>query len=322
MMIEEKLRNFHNKFMHYRSRPESSLTASFDNTTAMNKAREIQAERFSDLNMTDKKQAQSFASYTCMASFAEDAGCRSMLEIGAGLSTAVWAEFAERTGAEISTVDASFSNLEAFLKGTSHEATIAQHVNLVQGTTNHSNELIEFYLGEPHSTYGGVEISSFLDQIDLFQSRFCSSGRWQLVSDIAGQWNWSAREMMTQDGKLLIPRPLLDMFSSDRNFDNEISFLKGVESKGQGGVIEKLIADGTCWDMIFFDSGEFASMLEWTRLKSRINVGGHAAFHDVFFPKSIKNLIPCAAILTDPDWEMVFCDDSTKQGIMIAKRLR
>ncbi len=316
------LKNLHKKIAHYRSREPSVLTADFDNDAAMKKARSVQEQCFAELDSSDKKQGRAFPSYTCMVDFAEQSGCKSVLEIGAGLSTAVWASFAERTGAEIRTVDASFAPLKAFIRGTRHEEEVSSNVQLIEGATICCDEMVEFYSNDLPTVYGGVDVVSFLDNIDKFQSRHCSAERWQRVSDIAGRWDWTARDLLTRDSSLVLPPPLLDIYSSGSDFANEINFLKDLDSRGKGGVIDKLIADGISWDLIFFDSGELASIIEWTKLKSRITVGGYAAFHDIFFPKSIKNIIPCAALLADPDWRMVFCDDSTKQGLLIAQRLR
>lgn len=316
------LKNLHKKMAHYRSRPPSVLTADFDNAPAMQKARAVQQQCFAGLDSSDEKQGRAFPSYTCMIDFAEQWGCKKVLEIGAGLSTAVWASFAERTGAEVRTVDASFARMKSFIRDTPHEATVSRYVELIEGGTICCDELVDFYSADPYETYGGIEVAAFLDNIDKFQSRHCSAGRWQRVSTIAGHWDWTARELMTRGSSLVLPPALLDMYSSERDFANEISFLKDLDSRGKGGMIDKLIADGISWDLIFFDSGELASIIEWTKLKSRISVGGYAAFHDIFFPKSIKNIIPCAALLADPDWRMVFCDDSNKQRLLIAQRLR
>ena len=303
-------------------RPASALTAKFDNVAAMKNARAIQTQFFDDLNYPNRKQYLAFPSYTCMSSFAEQHDCKSILEIGAGLSTAVWANLAQRTDAEICTVDADISRMKMFIRGTRHEAMVSKHVDLIEGVTIHSNEFLDFYSGESRASYGGVEVADLRDHIDLFQSRNCSIKRWHRVNKIAGHRGWSARDLMTTESTMSLPRQLLDLFSSDRNFDNEISFLRDRESRGNAAIISSLIKKKTSWDLVFFDSGELASTIEWTKLKSGIVVGGFAAFHDIFFPKSIKNIIPCAAIMADRDWEIVFCDDSTKQGLLIAQRLR
>jgi len=322
MAINQRLRHLYKEITQAAAGSQSALTADFNNVAAMENARAMQARHYADLNYPNKKQFLAFPSYTCMVDFAEQRGCKRVLEIGAGLSTAVWASFAQRTGAEVCTVDANFARMQSYFKDTRHGEAVSNHIKLVEGTTIHCNDLVDFYAHEPKQAYGGINVASLLDHLHFFQNQNCSIKRWHKINKIAGRWDWSASDLMTTDSSLMLPRQLLNVFSSGKNFDNEISFLQDKDSQDKGGVIDKLLANGASWDFIFFDSGELASMIEWPMLKDNIAIGGYAAFHDIYFPKSLKNIIPCAAILADPDWEMVFCDDSTKQGLLIARRLR
>ncbi len=322
MTVRQRVRHLYKEITHGAAGSQSALTTNFDNVAIMKNARVMQTQHFADLNYPNKKQFRAFPSYTCMVDFAEQRGCKTILEIGAGLSTAVWANFAKRTGADVCTLDASVARMQSYVRNTSHEETVSRYIKLIEGTTLNCDDLIAFYTDEPRQAYGGIDVASLLDHLHLFQNQNCSIKRWHKVNKIAGRWDWSASDLMTTDSSLVLPRQLLDVYSSGKNFKNEIAFLKNMDSQGKGGVIDKLLASDTSWDFIFFDSGELASMIEWPMLKDNIAIGGYAAFHDIFFPKSIKNIIPCAAVLADPDWEMVFCDDSTKQGLMIAQRLR
>ncbi len=322
MTVKQRLHHLYKELTHGAAGSQSALTRNFDNVAAMENARAMQAQHYADLNYPNKKQFLAFPSYTCMVDFAEQRGCRKVLEIGAGLSTAVWASFAKRSGAEVCTVDASFARMRSYFKDTRHEEAVSSHVKLVEGTTIHCDDLVDFYADEPKQAYGGIDVESLTHHLHLFQNQNCSIKRWHKVNKIAGRWDWSARDLMTTESSLSLPRRLLDLFSSGQNFDNEITFLQDMDSQDKGSVIDKLIANGANWDFIFFDSSELASMIEWPMLKDNIAIGGYAAFHDIYFPKSLKNIVPCAAILADPDWEMAFCDDSTKQGLLIAQRLR
>jgi len=299
-----------------------ALTEHFESIAAMRNAKAIRSRNFADLNYPNKKQFSVFPSYVCMANLAEQWGCKTVLEIGAGSSTTVWADFAKRTGASICTIDANPGRLNSYVRDTGHDETVSSHVEFIAGTTIGSRDLIDFYDRDPQPRFGGIAVAACMEYFDLFQHRNCSIRRWHGARRIAERWNWSASELLTRDSSLYFPRRLLDLYSSARNFENEIAFLDDVEARGKSGIIDKLVAAGKRWDLIFFDSGELSSMIEWTLLKDRINVGGFAAFHDIFFPKSIKNIVPCAAIMADPDWELVFLDESSPQGLMIAKRLK
>ena len=321
-MLPQGLRQFYQRVTSSGPRPQSALAAKFDSVAVMEKARAAQKALFDDLNYPNKKQYLAFPSYTCMSSFAEQRGLKRILEIGSGLSTAVWARFAQQNDASICSIDGNLTRTRSFIRGTPHEAMVSKHVELIEGVSIHSDEFIDFYTGESQTSYGGVQVAALRDQINVFQSQNCSIKRRHKVTRVAGHRGWSARDLMTDESSLSLPRRLLDLFSSNGNFDNEIAFLRDAESRGVAGVIADLAEKESSWDLIFFDSGELASMIEWTKLKGNIAVGGFAAFHDIYFPKSMKNIIPCAAIMADPDWEVVFCDDSTKQGILIAERLR
>ena len=321
-MLQHGLNQIYKGITSYGSQRPSALSMKFDSITVMRSARLAQTTVFHDLNYPNKKQYLAFPSYTCMSSFAERNHCKNILEIGAGLSTAVWANLAAKTGARVCTLDANLSRMQSYVRGTRHETLVAKYIELIEGVSIHCDEFVDFYTGDSRTSYGGIDIAAFRSHIDEFQSTNCSFKRRHKVSRIAGHRGWSAHELMTTESSLSLPRRLLDLFSANGDFNNEISFMKDAETRGVAGLISELSQDKPPWDLVFFDSGELASMLEWTRLKNSIAVGGFAAFHDIFFPKSIKNIIPCAAIMADPDWEIVFCDDSTKQGILIAERLR
>ena len=76
------------------------------------------------------------------------------------------------------------------------------------------------------------------------------------------------------------------------------------------------------FDAIFFDCGELSSMAEWIYFKELIPVGGYALFHDIFYPKSIKNFLVATYIDLSPCWDIVLLDSFTPQGGMIAKKTK
>ena len=118
---------------------------------------------------------------------------------------------------------------------------------------------------------------------------------------------------------MAFPRELVDVFSAGEDFDNEVALLRKVESNEKAGIIDGLVARGDTWDMVFFDSGELSSMIEWAKVKDRINSDGMVAFHDIFFPKSMKNFVICAQVAASPDWKIVYID-SAGPGLMVAQR--
>ncbi len=89
---------------------------------------------------------------------------------------------------------------------------------------------------------------------------------------------------------------------------------------GPPSVLDRLVEEFETFDAVFFDCGEFSSMPEWTVLGKRIRPGGLAVFHDVYFPKSVKNFLVCAALAASPDWEILYRDRTTPQGLVVARR--
>jgi hypothetical protein len=53
-------------------------------------------------------------------------------------------------------------------------------------------------------------------------------------------------------------------------------------------------------------------------LKDRIEVSGYAIFHDIYYPKSIKNFLVCCMVELSDDWEFVYTDTITPQGGAVA----
>ena len=296
--------------------------ATADCASAMENAKAIQSQRYGKLNFRNKNQSLVFPSYICISNIAEQYACRRVLEIGSGWSTVVWADFVQRTGAEVCSIDADFSRLRSYVRGTRHDTNVSKHVELLEGTTIRSDDLIQFYLGKPRENYAGVAVSALLKHVDEFKNRNCSFKRYFRICQLMGTLSWSAQELMSQGSSLLLRRKLVDLYSSNRNFDDEVSFLKKAESRRKAGLLDTLSKEVALWDMVFFDSGELASMIEWEQLKDKIAVGGFAAFHDIYIPKSIKNIIPCASVNADPNWNVLLRDDSTKQGLLIAQRMR
>lgn len=84
--------------------------------------------------------------------------------------------------------------------------------------------------------------------------------------------------------------------------------------------MEGLLAEVEFFDYIFFDCGEFSSLVEWTLLKDRIRPGGLAVLHDIYFPKSTKNFLLAAAIAASEDWTVLHQDRTTPQGLLIAQK--
>lgn len=288
-------------------------------------AEAIQSLCYSELAYPSAKQSVVFRSYVRMVNLAYHAGCRRVLELGAGLSTALWLRFAENTEASVCSIDMDFEAGRSFtsvrwLIGKPEADTPARdRIELLEGATITSEDLLGFYSGEPIEEFAGSAVASFAEYLDSFRSPGIGpKRRRQLAAHSLGS-RCSARDVVVQGESLVFARELVNIFSVGEDFDNELALLKRAESMDKGGLLDNLIARGDTWDMVFFDSGELSSMIEWVKVKDRITRDGLAAFHDIFFPKSMKNFVACAQVAASPDWKVVYID-CTGPGLMIAQR--
>lgn len=274
---------------------------------------------YADLTYTSEKQRRAFLSYVKMVNIAWHHGCTRILELGAGLSTAVWSQLAARTRARVTSVDLDFTRMWEYVAGSRYADIVTQHVHTVTGATVTASELAAFYQASPMGSYAGVPSERIVPQLRGF---YRDHWRREEIETALGLSPRQLSEMCIVGEPIFFPPKLLDLFSGSGEFLQDVGDFHNATGNGKDGVLNELIESGETWDMVFFDCGEFSSMIEWAKIKDRIDVDGLVAFHDVFFPKSFKNFVACASVLADPDWELVFLDDSNSQGLMIAHRLR
>ena len=295
---------------------------SLDHVGATQYAEGIRQVAFGDLRYPNENYLLAFRQYLAAVDFAFYAGCRKILELGSGVSTVLFARLARETGARIYSLDTTLTRLHEATAGTSHAEEVARHVQHVDGTSITADELREYYGDEEHEAVGGVPASALADALDFFVCRAVPRMWWEHLEGQLTSAGWSARRLLRAGMTLTINRELLDAYSVKRDFANEIAFLEEQANAGRANVLDRLTHGEGPWDMVFFDSGELASLVEWEKLRTHIAPGGFAVFHDIFFPKSFKNFIVCASLVADPAWRVVHVDNSTKQGLLVAQRLR
>lgn len=275
---------------------------------------------YGDLQFPSEKQRKAFLSYVRLAQFLSHFDCRRMLELGSGLSSVVLGRVAARAGVRLVTIDIDFSRLQTYVAGTPHAATLAQHVEQVRGATIPAEALSTCYLGSPLATVGGAPVGpSLAAAVDAFTRPHAIGNAVETVLPAAR--TSIGRALLTPAG-LAFPRPLLDVFAGPGGFDAEIAWLAGQVAGGVPVVLDEVLRRETAWDMIFFDCGEFSSLPEWELAHAHIAVGGLAAFHDIYFPKSFKNFVVCASLVDNPRWRILYEDQSNAMGLLVAQRVR
>ena len=104
-------------------------------------------------------------------------------------------------------------------------------------------------------------------------------------------------------------------FKEDYDFYSKFNMLTGK------GICSEISKEKICFDAIFFDCGEISSVAEWLFLKDKIKKNGFALFHDIFYPKSIKNFLITTYILNSNDWKVLYVDKVSPQGGLVAQKI-
>ncbi|MFP4214774.1 MAG: hypothetical protein ACLFVH_02510 [Phycisphaerae bacterium] len=282
-------------------------------------AEAIRATCYSGLTCCNDLYRQSLPVYVEMVNLARHAGCRRILELGAGLSTGLWARYADQTGAEVTSVCADFAPTRSYLSQAPEGDLLDRRVRCVEGFTVSADQMKQFYAADPRDSLAGVPVRELVATLHHF-SRPVSAGRANRRTErLEQQFGGSATasDILISGNKLEFPPDLLDLYCEEPRFSDMLDVLRQAETEGRAGLLEGL--DGG-WDLIFFDSGELSTIVEWQQLQHRVPVGGFVALHDIYFPKSLKSCLACAAIVADPSWDVVFVDNTTPQGLLIARR--
>ncbi|MBD3392528.1 MAG: hypothetical protein GF418_10625, partial [Chitinivibrionales bacterium] len=227
---------------------------------------------FGDLKYINETHYKSFPSFLNLAGLAYHAGCREILEIGSGVSTAVWSNYVVRTGAEVTTVDADLSSLRHYTESSALKEQILSTITFLEGTTLAPEELAHFFEG----TIDGIPVGGSPDAFIANLKRFVrnnSPHQWEKMLRHFGGNAPDIAAHVLDGGAIRVSRELAQFVSTLRPFEGEHKLLRDARAAGRACILDKLIAAGKTWDLIFFDSGEWSSMPEWVKFRDRICVG-------------------------------------------------
>jgi predicted O-methyltransferase YrrM len=282
-------------------------------------AETIRSVCYSDVVYRGELYRRSLPVYIEMVNLARHVGCQRILELGAGLSTGLWARYADQTGAEVTSVCSEFAPTRSYLAETPEAERLDRCVHCIEGFTVTADQMERFYNAGSQDSLAGISAEEIAAALRLFSSPV-SSGRPNRRTDwLTREFGGSAMasDILISDKRLVFTPAVLDAYSEGLRYENELDMLRQAESHGRAGVLDDLPGE---WDFVFFDSGELSTIVEWTLLRDRVTPGGFVAFHDIYFPKSIKSCVACSAVVADPEWDVVFVDDTTPQGLLIARR--
>lgn len=294
------------------------MTLNLSNTNRIEET--IQAVQYGDLTFPNEFYWTAFRQFLHLVTLAWYTRATNILELGAGISTVLFADYAERTDTSFYSVDTSFEQvLKICARDQKRLASVEQFTNFLYGSTV-SRQFVEDFYNTGHRLLCNVPIDQVLPATNHFIDRNIRHQRYAPLEKELNASNWDATRLLQHDGMLQFPRPLLDHFSEHTNFTSMLAFLDRWEQKKAGNLIQNEDLTKIDWDMILFDCGELTSLLEFQLLAPAVRPGGFAAFHDIFFPKSFKNFLVCAIITASPQWEIIHIDNSTIQGLLIAQK--
>ena len=231
------------------------------------------------------------------------------LEIGVGYSTFLTAQLVRQKEFQMYSIDTNLQKLKK-IGGKKGYSFLNDHINLIHGQSISFNEFNNFY-NISHKKYANIDVC----EIKKYMNEFIMPYNGNYANNFAKQNAKTIINSFFEFDKLKFNK---DIINIGGRFDNEYEFLKNSSI----GKIDELLQQINMFDFIFFDASEYSSLIEWEKLKGRINIGGFAIFHDIYFPKSLKNFIPAASILADTNWNVKYKDVTTIQGLLIAERIR
>ena len=197
--------------------------------------------------------------------------------------------------------------------GIGHKVSIGENTMISGGVT--AGEIRAFY-ARPLATVGGVALERAVKAARDFIDVSLDGRKAPKVAQALDADEFSADGVLAAVLKSdRLPPRLLDVF---RTPGDEFAF-HGDGAGPQEGCLRQIM-DSEQIDAVFLDSGEFSSLPEWEVVEKRLPPGGYVVLHDIFFPKSFKNWLVCGAIQAHPDFEVLYVDRSTPQGLMVAQK--
>ncbi len=233
------------------------------------------------------------------------------LELGSGVSTVVLSKLISEKGGALYSIDLSSSRIAEML-GSANFRYLCKYVRFLNGSSVKAEAVKSLYLGDTDHDIGtltSITPSSLQCFIKEYHGNY-----YQLLP-------LGSRDDLAEICRLFFPNGNLKLPVEFLNRGKLLSEISHIEAQQVQGVVNDLVADVPMFDFMFLDSGEYSSLAEWLCLKDRVRVGGLIALHDIYFPKSAKNFLVAADVQADPRYRIIYMDQTTPQGLLIAKRL-
>lgn len=274
---------------------------------------------YKELNIPNQRQVNAFKEYQKIVHYAfHMPRLNNVLELGAGFSTVLFAQLARFRKCKVYSIDIAFDGLWSHIRNTRFYDVVKNNISFLEGSSISKSDFNTFYDGTPKCHLGGVAFELIRNNLHKYVRTEFGLRKWKKLKEVLSVndiEHIDIKEIFFSEKGLIFPEKILKMYSGELD---EFDYFQ--KKKDERGLLNKLTSEVEYFDLIFFDSGEFSSYPEWIILKDYIRKGGVAVFHDIYFPKSFKNFLVCAAVYSDPEMEILYQDEDTPQGLMIAVR--
>jgi len=239
--------------------------------------------------------------------------------LGTVFSTILFSQLAQYRKCKVFSIDLNVKHFFESIQKTHFFDTLKNNVVFLEGSSISSKDFWSFYDNAPKQLIGNTTFNNVKDNIHKMVKTSFGIRKWNVLTKLFQVDTYDeidVKKLFFSDNGLIFPKDIINIFSYE---GDEFDFFK---KSNEVGVLNNLLSKVDCFDLIFFDSGEFSSYIEWNLLNDRIRKGGIAVFHDIYFPKSFKNFLICSALFSDPHWKIIYQDLNTPQGLLIAQKIQ
>jgi len=231
-----------------------------------------------------------------------------VLELGTGYSSLLWGTL-KQDGTRVWSVDgkplANYDIREPL-------EAVANKVDFVNGATLTNDHYRAFYDGQSKARFLGCPAAAIREHLDTFIT--AQPGPYAETLALPGDPHQLRKAVLERlfEGDSL--RCLSQVLPEDCEADARFCSSAGPTA------LDHVLSQAKAFDAVFYDCGEFSTMVEWELTNHLIRPGGLAVFHDVYFPKSVKTFLICAALCASQEWDVLYRDATTPQGLFIARK--
>jgi predicted O-methyltransferase YrrM len=277
----------------------------------------IKKKYFSDIKFSDQRELNVFYSYLRGFSLLFlDSSIKNILEIGGGQSTSLLSKFGQRFGWNIITIDMNPESITLKLRSQIDTEDTLKNISFRKGVSISTDEIRKFY-ESGFDTIGNIPFELALKATTDFIEITMDPRRLDNVNGILNIEKFEKNGLIDKilSDKTILPK-LIDVYRTE---GDELSFHEKNNIERFDPLL-KTIMDDESIDVVFLDSGEFSSIPEWEIVEPRIRIGGYVILHDIFFPKSFKNWLVAGCIMANSNYDVLFIDDTTPQGLLVAQK--